>query len=290
MKDREEEATAALGRIGDARAIEPLIEMLADARLMDEEQWAVERSLLCFGRVAIAPLSGHVSDSRERVGPLTYRAAARHSSSRAPHTMGQACEALLYEIIAGPQGDPFWRNGWMPYRVTDWGAWLDVHRGKSLDEIRREVLEYNRFHTSNPNLTDDGVVQKRVRVLIEKLTDRTLHWGEQDAVRRELILHGRLALGPLVEHVGDKRKSWVALGNDDGWNPGRGYHSVGELCEKYLYEIIANPEGRTFMRMGVLPYRVGNWSAWLEEHKDMTLEQIRTEVLEFLTEHQRKQD
>jgi hypothetical protein len=127
-----------------------LIDRLADPKASLEQKEAVKRQILDKGKDALPVLIDHLGDARvfKREDIQNYYNLPPHRPTPPPVmanvTVGQECERILYDLITprpSPsvdlvKGKPFSLS---ILRVTDWEAWWKKNKGKSLQEIHKDL-------------------------------------------------------------------------------------------------------------------------------------------------------
>lgn len=127
-----------------------LIDRLADPKASLEQKEAVKRQILDKGKDALPVLIDHLGDTRafKREDIQNYYNLPPHLPTPPPLlatvTVGQECERILYEIITPKpspsadriKGKPF---SFSVLRVTDWKAWWEKNKEKSLEGIHKDL-------------------------------------------------------------------------------------------------------------------------------------------------------
>jgi hypothetical protein len=152
-----------------------------------------------------------------------------------------------------------------------------------------------------PTKVDDSYSERQMDVsswrcledigaLLNRLADPKASADQKEAAKKQIVSQGKDALPVLIAHLDDTR----AFKREDIQNyynlppnhptppPVMAVVTVGEACEKMLYELITPPaspgidfRGKVFSE-SVL--KVKDWKAWWERNKTKSLEQIRKEL------------
>jgi len=107
---------------------------------------------------------------------------------------------------------------------------------------------------------------------IDRAKPEGREYERQNKITDAILKGGWPAIEVLVDNLNNETPSCVFL-NSGSWDVKANKSTIGIVCELLLEKIILPPDKRNCKH----PRLVWDWHKWMEEHRGMTIEQVRDE-------------